>query len=491
MTIRLALRHALLGLAALPLALQAGEASAQKGGKSWTKANQKEEVAAPAPATKKGVALGAFTGKRPRRVRTWVRQALENEVALTDAARFKVEKTEAGYARMASELGVEVVVIGKVERKRVKITVLGPDGRALQEIAVKGTPGPRLKKALQAQVAEAISGGLKVLEERAAAQELAEREERREREAAREREAGEEPIDQAAEGATDAAPNEASEVGRVPTAGQSGSPLIVIAGVRFSNRALTFKDTLTELRPGVPLGDPAYAMRNYQLKLGPAVFVRGQLFPGALLGSEGTSANVALIGGFEHGFSLDTQYRSGSSEVSSELKNRGQEWYVGSRVRFSGEGQEFGTALSYGKQRFTIEGDETFPIVPDVDYGYLRLGGDASLEFGRLFAGVEFGVRLLFSTGDLERRDLWFPNATGKGIDLGLRLGYPIFGSLALILGGDFVRYGFDFNPINRQTATRVAGGAIDQYIAAFLALRFAISGREEDVLQAAGSGTH
>jgi hypothetical protein len=42
--------------------------------------------------------------------------------------------------------------------------------------------------------------------------------------------------------------------------------------------------------------------------------------------------------------------------------------------------------------------------------------------------------------------------------------------------GGELIRYGFDFNPVSTNAAF-VAGGAVDQYISGYLALRVSFSG--------------
>ena len=46
----------------------------------------------------------------------------------------------------------------------------------------------------------------------------------------------------------------------------------------------------------------------------------------------------------------------------------------------------------------------------------------------------------------------------------------------SIVAGVDFLRYAFNFNPVPTTNAV-VAGGAVDQYISGYLALRVSISG--------------
>lgn len=478
MTIRSALRGALLGLTVLSFTFHVSEASAQKSkakAKAAAPAASKKAPASskqkkqPAPPKKTSLAIGPFSGNKPKEIRTWVSDALEDDFVLTDAEDFKPKNTDAGFSKMASDLGVEAVLVGKVEKQRIVLTIRGADGAVVKDIVIKGARGPRLKKALEAGVPQAVASAVGAKLETEEAEEEAPAEAAEEPEEA---EAAKETTDESEETTDEGEEDSSGEEEEASTPSRpSGSPLVLMGGVRFFNRTLTFNDTLPQV------ADPAFAMRNYELRLGPAAFIKLQLYPGAFLGGDGFASNIGLIGGFEQGMPIASKYAGNLPNVPPELTNSTQEWFVGSRLRFPGETTEFGGAITYGQQKFILEGDELFPIVPDVKYGYLRLGGDAWFNFGALFVGVELGVRLVLGTGELERKDLWFENAAGNGIDLGLRFGYQLFDSVAIVLGGDLIRYGFDFNPMDKATATRVAGGAIDQYLSGFAGVRFTLPG--------------
>jgi hypothetical protein len=159
---------------------------------------------------------------------------------------------------------------------------------------------------------------------------------------------------------------------------------------------------------------------------------------------------------------------------TEEFENLSTQWMAGARLRFPFDGAEVGAVFGYGMQKFFLKGDEEQPIVPDVKYGYIRLGADTSFALGKVTLGGKVAVRLLGSLGELE--SLWFPGATGTGVDLGIFGAYPFSDTIGLVAGIDAIRYGFDFNAIP-ETNRVAAGGAIDQYFVGWLGVRFQLAG--------------
>lgn len=456
MTIRSVFQRAVLALAGLTLVLSSSTAFAQKKGKRGAKA------AATEPARRKvSIALGAFSGNKPKEVRGWVYDAIQDDFLVTDAEDFKPKNTNAGYAKMASDLGVEAVIVGKLERNRLVLTVRDGDGKVVKEIVVKAPRGPKLKRAIESGVSGALGQALGVGTE---PEEIEEEEEPDEEPGAPPEDA--EPTD-SSEAESEAEPADEESEGTAPG-------LVATVGVKFLNRKLTFNDTLTQLSD-MPLYDPAYVIRDYELQLDPILYVNLQLYPGALLGGEGFIANLGIVGAFEQGIPVTSKYAGTIQQVPRELKNNTQEWYAGLRMRMPGSSSEFGAVVTYGEHKFILEGDEAFPIIPDTTYGNLRLGADAALSFGKVFATLDVGVRFVLSSGELEK--FWFRNASGLGLDVGLRLGYELSESFSVVLGGDMIRYGFDFNAIDPERDTRVAGGAIDQYLSGTIGLRWVVGG--------------
>ena len=74
---------------------------------------------------------------------------------------------------------------------------------------------------------------------------------------------------------------------------------------------------------------------------------------------------------------------------------------------------------------------------------------------------------------------VWFPGATGLGIDAGVMGGYSVLPFLDLVAGFDFLNYSFDFSAIPKNLPTcatpantgcqKVADGATDRYISGWL----------------------
>jgi hypothetical protein len=148
---------------------------------------------------------------------------------------------------------------------------------------------------------------------------------------------------------------------------------------------------------------------------------------------------------------------------------------------------------AYGKHTFSLLGDEVGTtigetygaLVPDVDYGFVRLRADGKLRFGEVLLGANIGTRFVLSTGSLQND--WFENTKGQALELGLMAGYEIMRNLDVVAGFDFLRYGFNFNPLPDPpekpagvsqnvyvgNLSVTAGGATDTYISAWLGLRF------------------
>ncbi len=149
-----------------------------------------------------------------------------------------------------------------------------------------------------------------------------------------------------------------------------------------------------------------------------------------------------------------------------------QEFQVGLRGRIPLGAHELGIFAEYGKHKFTSSGDESNPLVPDVDYSYIRPGLDGRFRFGEIMLGVHIAPRFLLSMGELDLEDVWFPGATGSGLDAGAEFGYSVLSSLDIVAGFDWVKYGFDFNAIPDDNPM-VAGGATDTYISGRLGILY------------------
>jgi hypothetical protein len=240
-----------------------------------------------------------------------------------------------------------------------------------------------------------------------------------------------------------------------------------MGGLEVVRRDFTYKDQIHDFYPNCM----RCQLSDYHLPLQPGGFVKLELYPAAFF-SGGFVSNIGLTFEFHRGLTTKSSYvRDG---VKQEFENLSQQWAAGARFRFPFENAEVGAVVQYGIHKFFLMGDETQPIVPDVKYGFVKIGADTAFMLGKVTLGARIGVRLLGSLGELET--LWFPGATGTGLDAGIFGGYSLSDSLAIMAGIDMLRYGFDFNAIPEDNRV-AAGGAIDQYFVGSLGVRFQLGG--------------
>jgi hypothetical protein len=152
----------------------------------------------------------------------------------------------------------------------------------------------------------------------------------------------------------------------------------------------------------------------------------------------------------------------------------------------------------YGSQSFILVGDEggagLQPLVPDVRYSFLRFGLDARVQVSTLRFGAHIAPRVLTSLNQIDLATVWFPGATGRGLDLGLEAGWNFLPFLGVVAGFDYVRYGFDFNDSPPGTVSApnarvapsaqdplltpmLAGGATDTYVSGRIGLVVTLGG--------------
>jgi hypothetical protein len=233
-------------------------------------------------------------------------------------------------------------------------------------------------------------------------------------------------------------------------------------GVRAYNRQ--FKYTGLTAGPLVP----------YELGLAPTVFIAGSVYPAAF-GSDGVLSNIGLTGRYELGIATSTNYQAVAGGPITKLSNRAYEYQIGIRGRLPLGKLELGMFAVFGNQSFTLVGDETpggdvYALVPDVHYHFIRTGLDLRGYISKLIVEAHVAPRFLTSMSEIDLPRVWFPGAMGSGLDGGVMLGWQFLPWLTAAVGGDFVRYGFDFN---NQPATPpprvVAGGATDTYLSGWL----------------------
>jgi hypothetical protein len=416
-------------------------------------------------AEKRRVAVGAFDGNKSRDAREAFLQALQADGSydVTDSADVKAGNAEA-MTEAAKGLNVHAVITGKVSRSGAKLKVFnGADGAVLEEVEVKGAGSAKLKASLAKSGASSVASAI------AAATVVEEK-------------APEPPPEEApAEESTEEAP--ATESGG--DGATVYSPLDLSAGLRPMHRRFEFKNTLADLRPNQGFR----RMLSYELPLGPVLFIDANWYPGSHF-SSGLAELFGITAGFEKGVAIETVFNEGEPGERT-LKTNETQWYAGGRFRLPFATHQLGVTATYGQHTFELTGDEvrfengvqvSGPLVPDVKYGYARLGVDGLFRFGDFLVSARLGKRFVLGTGALETAT-WFPNAKASSLEAGGSVGYRLVSTLDLVVGFDWLRYAFDFNPVATPPAGSewfAAGGAVDQYYTGHIALRFHIPGASE-----------
>lgn len=419
-------------------------------------------------AEKANVAVGGFDGAKSDEVRAAFIEALKKDghYEVTDAEDIKPSAKGKAIAESAKGLAVNYVITGKVGKGfNLKLKVMGADGKVLDEAEIKGGALPKLKTAIEgtgaASVADALGQPKPKVEEKA--------EEKKDDASAEGEDKGDE--EKPAEASIDTGGIDSS------TQGSEQTPLEIMAGLRPLHRTFTFHDTIADVRPNQGFRQ----LLKYELPLGPVLFFDVNLWPASFF-TKGPAEWFGITAGFEKGFATQSVYAEGKPEETT-LRTNYSQLYLGARARFPIGNHLLGLNGMWGQQTFALEGDEgypgqkTGPLVPDVRYSYVRVGLEGTFRFGDFWAGARVGKRFVGSTGALQT--VWFPTVKTSSLDAGITAGYRLVSMLDLVVGFDWLRYAFDFNPVPQRPnyESYVAGGAVDEYISGSVAFRFHLPG--------------
>ncbi|MEO8901986.1 MAG: hypothetical protein ABI488_08970 [Polyangiaceae bacterium] len=404
---------------------------------------------------KKKVLVGAFDGPKSSEARKAVIAALKDDGAYdVGETSAKPGANDKSYA--AASNGASAVLVGTVQKSGLVLSVRnGADGALVQDIEVKGDSPTKLRKnindTLGLNVADAISQSKAASDEPQA-------------EAKPEADQDDKPAP-----AEDAKPDSAADSSDGLYA-DAHSPLELEAGLRAIHRSFTWHDTPPDIYPtkGYP------APQTYKLPLGPAVFINGTLYPLAF-GSRGPGGNFGITGGYELNIATKSVYNEGLAN-EGHLTTKANQYFVGLKGRIPVGEHQFGIVAAYGVHVFNLLGDENKPTVPDVWYKFIKLSAEGRFRFDALTIGFHVGTRLVSNTGGLQRD--WFPHVKTQVLEAGVQAGYSLHKNLDLIFGLDLTRYAFNFNPVPAMSSpySTIAGGAVDQYVAASLGLRYSFS---------------
>lgn len=411
-------------------------------------------------AEKKKVAVGAFEGPKSGDARSAFIESLKKDgnYEVTDAEDVSASAKDKAIVDAAKGLGVSFIITGKVQKTTLKLKVRsGKDGKVLDDASITGNSQAKLQENVASTGAASVAGAMGV---KAAAPEKP----KEEAKPAEEEKPKEEEKEEEEEKPAEEAPADSG--------GDKGlTPLEVEAGISAVHRTFDFHDTIAELQP-----NQGYSpMLSYELPLGPAVLIRASVYPISFV-SKGAGEWFGVTAGFEKGFAISSVYQENVMGSELTLKTNMQHFYVGPRFRFPIGEHILGLTGTYGQHKFVLVGDEnlSFPLIPDITYSYVKVGLDGTFRFGDILAGARIGKRFVFDTGAME--DVWFKNAKATSLEAGVDVGYRLSSMLDLVASFDWLRYAFDFNPVEPRPpayASYVAGGAVDQYLTGSVSVRF------------------
>ncbi|HEX5100711.1 MAG TPA: hypothetical protein VFV94_14475 [Polyangiaceae bacterium] len=442
--------------------------------------------------------MGQIDGPKASKMRVSLMMRIKDAGYLvTDAEDLKTGSSKATIKKMAKALQVDAVLLGKISGGNdLTLSVYKPDGRLVEQVKVKGGSSVKLENAIQDEFDDVIaapvaraSGGKGVVA--AASDEEKPVEEAAEPEVA-ESQATQPPPEEQKPSAAELPPEEEKpaeaaakddDQGDKKPAKPGRSPLELDLRLRVYSRAWKY----TDLRGVRDPAQPHRTLEPYNLDFAPAIELAGILYPAAFF-TDGIASNFGLMGSFMQGFATSTDFEQAipgtTNKLVTELKTTSQAWDLGLRGRIPIGPAEIALFVTYGQQSFILHGDEggtnsLAPLVPDVRYNFVRIGGEGRVRFAKVLLGAHVAPRILTSLHQIDLANVWFPGATGSGLDFGLMAGYGVLPFMDVMLSADFVGYGFDFNaiPANPQVAPVVAGGATDRYNSLSLGVKFTLGG--------------
>ncbi len=216
-------------------------------------------------------------------------------------------------------------------------------------------------------------------------------------------------------------------------------------------------------------------LQSYTLKTGPWLEGNLALFPGALAGDQSPISWFGVEGSYGQAVGLDSERYAGESfETSSHA------YGVGLRARVPLHAHRVTGGIAYGRRVFEVDpitpDNALYPAepgVPSADYQFVRIGAGFEFQATQALTLVtELGYRALVGEGDIAS-DSWFPNASAGGIDFGMQLRYALTSALDVRAGFELERYFFTLDP--EVGDANVAGGALDQYLGAFVGVGYAL----------------
>jgi hypothetical protein len=394
-------------------------------------------------------------------------------------------ESDDGFAKVAKELALAVIVTGEIGKKRAKITVHdGRDGAVLGQAAFpganprkmasevartfwsklggeveRGRVPPGAKKA-QKVVAEAPDDDESAPDETDAAEPKATLAGRGgaakdERPADAADDSGSRPDKD--DEADDNVLREEASAGASPP-GSVPPTFDAFIAPTGTTRALAYHQDVS------PTG-----MRPYGLPLAAAPTLRVVWYPIAAL-SSGPIQHLGIEAAIEQAFGLRSAAGTDGSALAGKTFGNAVHDYTGGlryRIPF-GAGHQFWISGTVGEHAFLFISPSdcsdcrAMLHIPDVVYRYGRPGIGLRLEMPADFSvTLGGGYRYIFNAGGTHL-DGYFPHRTVGGVDAELALSYRVAANLEIRGSGQLRRYFYDMH--SKAGDAFLAGGAIDQY---------------------------
>jgi hypothetical protein len=192
-----------------------------------------------------------------------------------------------------------------------------------------------------------------------------------------------------------------------------------------------------------------------QALAGPVV----ELWPTTLLGL-GVLSGLALYGRFEFGINSQpvTMNSMTGTRIPTSLSTTWQSFEVSLHQRWMiASAGTIEVGAGYTQDRYQFDGDPAeIAIVPDASYKAVRIGGRASLLFGRLEPYLTVENRLVLSGGAMDKRYSLGTSVNGVRGALGAAVH---LGHIEVRLEGGVTRYSWTFKP-DVPDVTQASGGS-------------------------------
>jgi hypothetical protein len=207
-------------------------------------------------------------------------------------------------------------------------------------------------------------------------------------------------------------------------------------------------------------------LRTYSVLPATLISARVEFFP--LADQKGFLRDIGLVGSYARSLYLESTADDGikihtvESAISGGLRFRIHPW--------GDTGTIIGISDAYTSQSVTFDsaGAPLDQQVPAVNYQANRTAVDVRVPFGPVAVLGDVGFRAVTDAGDVAQR---FRTTTANGVDAEVGCAVKITGGLEARLLVDYERYFYSFRP--QPGDTYVAGGALDQFYGATLALAY------------------